>query len=390
MGSLQTCAEEGLPGSLRQSGSGSRTNNNVRGNAAQSADTERIELNRAMATSESREYCVVMPLRPIAVGRWFDRSHWPRHVTVCPNFRSGPTDIDVLAAVLAHVAAMISLPAAAVGEDAQFGPGGDVSVQLVESDDLERLHVTVMDAFGSVVPVEPVVPDYNGAGYRPHITVVNGRRLSRGSALELCSLLLVEIAPEHDRSMAVPVAVAEVGQSENGELVSPERAASTWSMLEEEGIRSWVIGGWGIDALVGKLTRDHHDLDLFVLDEDLRAMLELSESADSSVRYLWSENRWHDGLPTAFVADIARVEVDVHVVALDGDATRVLSAHSIELPVGALSGSGRIAGQQVACATAEAQLVMHTGYDLPEKHLHDLELLRGHSNLLAGRQPGGH
>ncbi len=330
-----------------------------------------------MSVSESREYCVVMPLRPMAVGGWIDRSRWPRHVTVCPNFRSGPNDIDALAAVLSRVAATVSLPAATVGENAQFGAGGDVPVQLVESGDLQRLHVTLMDALGSVVPVEPLAPEHNGSGYRLHVTVVDGRLLERGSALEIGTLLLVEIAPEQDRSMAVPVAVAEMGRSKNGEPVSAERAASTWSTLEKEGVRSWVIGGWGIDALLGRQTREHHDLDLFVVDEDLRTMLLYLESSDSGVRYIWSENRWHDGLPSAFVADVAGVEVDVHVVALDGDTVRILSEHAIELPVGALSGSGRIAGQKVACATAEAQLVMHTGYDLPNKHLRDLELLRG-------------
>ncbi len=337
--------------------------------------TGRIELNGAMIASGSREYCVVMPFSPMAVGGWIDRSHWPRHVTVCPNFRSGPDDIDALAAVLRRVAALTSRPTATVGEHAQFGPGGNVPVQVVESDDLQRLHGTVMDAFCSVVSVEPVVPDHHWLGYRPHITVVDGLRLEPGSALELRSLLLVEIAPEQDRSMAVPVALATLGQPESREPVSAEQAASTWSTLKRAGIRSWIIGGWGIDALAGRQTREHHDLDLFVLDEDLRAMLELLESSDSGVRYLWSENRWHDRLPSAFVADVAGVEVDVHVVALDGAAVRRLSEHSIELPVGALSGTGRIARQEVACATAEAQLVMHTGYELPERQLHDLELL---------------
>jgi lincosamide nucleotidyltransferase A/C/D/E len=318
-----------------------------------------------------------MPLAPMAVGDWIDRSRWPRHVTVCPNFRSGPKDIDALAAVLRRVAAMTSLPVATVGEEARFGPDGDAPVQLVASGDLQRVHVTLLDALGSVVSVEPLAPGHNGSGYRPHVTVVDGRRLERYSVLELGTLLLVEIAPQQDRSMAVPIAVAEVGQPENDEPVTAQRAACTWSMLDKEGIRSWVIGGWGIDALAGRQTREHHDLDLFVLDQDLRTMLEYLKSSDSGARYLWSENRWHDGLPSAFVADVARVEVDVHVVALDGDAVHILSEHSIELPVGALSGSGCIAGQQVACATAEAQLVMHTGYGLPEKQLRDLELLSG-------------
>lgn len=47
----------------------------------------RIEVRGSMSGSELREYCVVTPLRPMAVGAWIDRSHWPRHVTVCSNFR---------------------------------------------------------------------------------------------------------------------------------------------------------------------------------------------------------------------------------------------------------------------------------------------------------------
>jgi hypothetical protein len=162
--------------------------------------------------------------------------------------------------------------AATVGENARFGPGGDVPVQLRESDDLHSLHGILMDAFGAVVQVDPLVPEYNGPGCHPHVTVVESRRLERGLALELRTLLLVEIGPEQDRSAAVPVAVAEVGKSEKGEPATAERTASTWSLLEREGIRSWVIGGWGIDALVGRQTREHHDLDLFLLDDDLRAM----------------------------------------------------------------------------------------------------------------------
>lgn len=98
-----------------------------------------------------------------------------------------------MAPVPRRVDATISPPAAAVGDDALFGPGGDVPVQLVESDDLRSLHVALLDAFGSAVPVEPLVSSYNGSGYRPHVTVVDDRRLERGTAVELDTLLLVGI-----------------------------------------------------------------------------------------------------------------------------------------------------------------------------------------------------
>lgn len=172
-----------------------------------------------MPASESREYCVVMPLRPMPVGVWIDRSHWPRHVTVCGNFRSGPDDLDVLAATLRRVAATISPPFAVIGDDAQFGPDGKTPVQLVQSDDLQRVHETLMDALGRAARVDSVIPEHNGPGYRPHVTVVNGGRLDRGPVVELSTLLLVEIGPNGDRSMAVPVATAQVGQAKDSELV---------------------------------------------------------------------------------------------------------------------------------------------------------------------------
>lgn len=162
----------------------------------------------------------------MAVGAWIDRSHWPRHVTVCSNFRCVPEEIDLLIAVLGHVAAISSLPAATVGEEAQSGPDGGTPVPLVESSDLERVHVMLMDALWSAARVESVLPEHNGPGYRPHVTVVDGHRLERGSALRLGTVLLVEIAFGRDRTMAVPVATGEVGQSEDGVPVSGQQIAS--------------------------------------------------------------------------------------------------------------------------------------------------------------------
>ena len=35
------------------------------------------------------------------------------------------------------------------------------------------------------------------------------------------------------------------------------------------------MGGWGVDALLGAQTREHHDLDVLVLGEDLPALAEV-------------------------------------------------------------------------------------------------------------------
>jgi lincosamide nucleotidyltransferase A/C/D/E len=42
--------------------------------------------------------------------------------------------------------------------------------------------------------------------------------------------------------------------------------------LDASGIRFWVDGGWGVDALLGRETRLREDLDVVVGRDDLRAV----------------------------------------------------------------------------------------------------------------------
>lgn len=35
-------------------------------------------------------------------------------------------------------------------------------------------------------------------------------------------------------------------------------------LLSDADVETWVSGGWGVDALVGRQTRTHRDLDLLV------------------------------------------------------------------------------------------------------------------------------
>ncbi|HEV8575238.1 MAG TPA: hypothetical protein VGR43_11095 [Dehalococcoidia bacterium] len=38
--------------------------------------------------------------------------------------------------------------------------------------------------------------------------------------------------------------------------------------LEAAGVRWWLFGGWGLDARIGRQTRDHHDIEFWVYHED--------------------------------------------------------------------------------------------------------------------------
>jgi lincosamide nucleotidyltransferase A/C/D/E len=44
---------------------------------------------------------------------------------------------------------------------------------------------------------------------------------------------------------------------------------SFWQKLEKLGIQIWIDGGWAVDALLQKQTREHRDLDIAVQRKDL-------------------------------------------------------------------------------------------------------------------------
>src|SRR6185436_8068291 len=112
--------------------------------------------------------------------------------------------------------------------------------------------------------------------------------------------------------------------------MKPEQVVELISDMEDHGVRLWLVGGWGVDALVGEQTRDHHDLDVLVDVIDLERFVERLRELGLEFAYAWEENRdvrhasWHaDGaLPSAFVyVHRDGREVDTHVLrdSKDGD-----------------------------------------------------------------------
>jgi lincosamide nucleotidyltransferase A/C/D/E len=164
-------------------------------------------------------------------------------------------------------------------------------------------------------------------------------------------------------------------------MLSAHDAVALCQLLEQQNIRFWVMGGWGVDALLQCETRPHKDLDLLVAKDDLPTLWTLFGEHGFVLRYVWEENRWldeeTDRQPTAFVvADAQGRELDVHVIDIGPDGAIIqLYDPPWAFPV-AITGQGSIAGVAVTCVSKEAQLAMHTGYTLPDGQLHDLELLR--------------
>jgi lincosamide nucleotidyltransferase A/C/D/E len=164
--------------------------------------------------------------------------------------------------------------------------------------------------------------------------------------------------------------------------MSVEQAKAVYDLLDQNSVRCWVMGGWGVDALLGCVTREHKDLDLLVLIEDLPHYADLVRRHGFERKLVWSESQpiEIDAAPfdSAFVdAHPDGREIDVHVIDVDprGVVTQ-FHADPWPLPRDAVSGTGALDGDTVRCVTRAAQIAMHSGYDLPERHREDVRLLQ--------------
>jgi lincosamide nucleotidyltransferase A/C/D/E len=140
--------------------------------------------------------------------------------------------------------------------------------------------------------------------------------------------------------------------------------------LAAAGVRCWLDGGWGVDALLGVQTRAHDDLDLVVAAEQLPALYAALALDD----YALAE----DALPTrAVLRAPPDRRVDLHPVAFDaaGGTQQLPDGASFRYPPEGFHGRGVIAGRAIACLTAKVQLLCHTGYEPDADDRHDVQAL---------------
>jgi lincosamide nucleotidyltransferase A/C/D/E len=146
--------------------------------------------------------------------------------------------------------------------------------------------------------------------------------------------------------------------------------------LAEAGCAVWVAGGWGVDALVGRQTRLHRDLDLALDARNETAALHTLERRGYRVETDWRPVR------VELIAD-GLGWVDVHPVVFDatghGRQADIGDGH-FDYPPDAFD-LGSLGGVRVPCLSRDQQLLFHTGYEPRAIDLFDLALLE---HLLRG------
>ena len=83
-------------------------------------------------------------------------------------------------------------------------------------------------------------------------------------------------------------------------------------LMRANGITIWVDGGWGVDALLGKRTRRHRDLDFVVQQQEVPRMRELLDERGFREKGEWYAKPWNYVL-----VDDAGHELDLHIIELD-------------------------------------------------------------------------
>jgi len=138
------------------------------------------------------------------------------------------------------------------------------------------------------------------------------------------------------------------------------------------GIQIWIDGGWGVDALLGRQTRPHKDLDIALEDQHLVRFERFLASRG------YRRTKREIERPFNFVlADQAGREIDVHVISLDerGNGNYGPPEKGIMYPADSLVGSGTIEGHPVRCISPEWMVKFHSGYELTEKDYQDVSAL---------------
>lgn len=130
-----------------------------------------------------------------------------------------------------------------------------------------------------------------------------------------------------------------------------------------------VNGGWGIDGLVGRQTRTHQDLDLFI------------DAAREADLLAWLAFRGYritqDWRPVRVELSGPRGRVDVHPMRVDAGGNGVQQGFGHEVYLHALEDRviGQIGGCPVVVASAERARELRRGYPPRDVDRHDLAQL---------------
>jgi lincosamide nucleotidyltransferase A/C/D/E len=144
-------------------------------------------------------------------------------------------------------------------------------------------------------------------------------------------------------------------------------------LLDRHHIEFYVDGGWGVDALLGKQTRPHADLDIAIQHKDspqVRILLKARGYSDvhradrSDFNFVLGDDRGH--------------QIDIHTYTFDASGNHM---YGIPYPLESLTGTGSVDGYAVKCISPEWVVKFHTAYEFDEDDYHDVKAICQHFKI---------
>jgi lincosamide nucleotidyltransferase A/C/D/E len=154
--------------------------------------------------------------------------------------------------------------------------------------------------------------------------------------------------------------------------MTPADVINLYEKWEALGIKVWIDGGWGVDALLGGQTRPHGDLDIVVQQKDIPRLRGFLEGQG------YKETKLLEAKPWNFVLGGENgQEIDIHVIVLDGQGNGLYgpAEKGAQYPSASLAGAGSIGGHDVRCISAEYMVKFHSGYALRDRDFKDVPAL---------------
>ncbi len=150
-------------------------------------------------------------------------------------------------------------------------------------------------------------------------------------------------------------------------VMSARNVVRLLKLLDAHHIEVIVDGGWAVDALLGRETRPHTDLDIAMPHRFVPQLRHLLGQRG------FSEVPRRDTRDCNFVLgnDLGH-ELDVHTYTFDEHGRLIFG---LPYPPDSLDGHGTILGYPVRCITPGWLVKFHTGYPLDENDFHDVRLL---------------
>ena len=154
--------------------------------------------------------------------------------------------------------------------------------------------------------------------------------------------------------------------------------------LESEGMPYWLAGGWGVDALVGRRTRHHKDIDVVIEDfeqneprvrEAFQALGFEHVTMDRGGVWMPTRSNFEDA--AGHRIELLAIDWDHLRRAFDLDPERCSQSKAQRKDLSKeVFTTGVIEGRKVPCLTVSAQLLFHTGFHLESAGQIDVALLR--------------